>query len=75
MFIKIKVFPGFKKNEIIKKSEGSFDVKVREKPKQGKANQAVIKILASYLKLPKEKIKLIKGFKEKNKIFEIKTIK
>lgn len=75
MFIKIKVFPGSKKNEIIKKSEDSFDVKVREKPKQGKANQAVIKILASYLKLPKEKIKLIKGFKEKNKIFEIKTIK
>lgn len=75
MFIKIKVFSGSKKNEIIKKSEDSFDVKVREKPKQGKANRAAIEILASYLKLPKEKIKLIKGFKEKNKIFEIKTIK
>lgn len=72
MFIKIKVFPGSKKNEIIKKSEDDFEMKVKEKPKQGKANRAVIEILASYLKLPKKRIRLIKGFKEKNKIFEIK---
>lgn len=69
--IKVKVFPNSKKAEIIKKSEDSFEVKVKEKPERGLANMAVIKILSVYFKIPESKIRLVKGFKERNKIFEI----
>jgi len=72
MLIKVKVFPNSKKEEIIRKSEDSFEVKVREKPEMGMANRRVIKILVSYFKIPQSKIKLIKGAKQRNKIFEIK---
>ena len=72
MLIKVKVFPSSKREEIIKKSEDSFEVRVKEKPEKGKANREVVKILSWYFKIPRSKIKLIKGFKKRNKIFEIK---
>jgi len=73
MLIKVKVFPGSKKQEIIKKQENSFDVKVKEKPIQGMANKAVIEALAFYFKIPESKIRLVKGHRAKNKIFEIRV--
>jgi len=72
MLIKVKVFPKSKREEIIKKSESSFEIKVKEKPIMGLANKEVIKVLAFYFKIPEPKIRLIKGFKERNKIFEVK---
>ena len=71
MFIRVKVFPGFKKEEVIEKSENSFEIKIREKPERGEANKRLILVLASHFKVPKSKIRLIKGFKQRTKIFEI----
>ena len=71
MLIKVKVFPNSKKEEIIKKAEDSFEMKVKAKPIKGQANREVIKALASFLKIPESRIKMIKGFKQRNKVFEI----
>ena len=71
MLIKVKVFPNSKKEEITEKSENNFDIKVKEKPVKGKANKAAINLLSFYFKTPKNKIRLIKGLKARNKIFEI----
>jgi len=72
MLIKVKVFPNSKRQEIIKKSEDSFEIRVKEKPEKGRANREVLKVLGSYFKIPESKIRLIRGFKKRNKIFEIK---
>jgi uncharacterized protein YggU (UPF0235/DUF167 family) len=45
---------------------------MKEKAEEGKANKAVIKVLANYFKIDESMIRLIRGFKERNKIFEIK---
>jgi len=71
MLIKVKVFPKAKKQEIIKKSENSFEIKVKEKPLQGRANKAVVNLLSLYFKIPISKIRLIKGGRTKSKIFKI----
>ena len=71
MLIKIKAFPGSNEEKIIKKSEDSFDVKVKEKPIMGQANRAIISVLADYFKISENKVRLIKGFRERNKIFDI----
>ena len=71
MLIKVKVFPNSKEEEIIKKSEDSFEVKVIEKPVKGLANRAVINVLSLYFKVPVSRIRLVKGFRERNKIFMI----
>ena len=69
--IKVKVWPNSKEEAIIKKSEDSFEVKVKEKPIRGLANKAIINLLSLYFKIPVSKIRLVKGFRESNKIFEI----
>jgi len=71
MLIKVKVFPDAGEEEIIKKSEDSFEVKVKAKPIMGMANRAVIAVLADYFKISPDKVRLIKGFRERNKIFSI----
>ncbi|OHA71287.1 MAG: hypothetical protein A3F15_01550 [Candidatus Wildermuthbacteria bacterium RIFCSPHIGHO2_12_FULL_40_12] len=73
MLVKVRVFPKSKTNEIIKKSEDSFDMKIRTKPEKGLANKAVISVLASYFKVPAAKIRMVKGAKQRNKIFEVAT--
>ncbi len=72
MLIKVKVFVNSKRGEIIKKSEDSFEIKVRAKPVQGGANKETIKILSGYFKIPQSEVRLIKGFKQRNKIFKLK---
>ena len=74
MLIKVKVFPNSKRGEVIEKSQDSFEIKVKAKPERGLANKAVIQDLSSYFKMPTSKIRLIKGFKQRNKIFEITKI-
>ncbi len=71
MLIRVKVFPNSKKEEIIKEREDSFEIKVKEKPVMGRANREAIKILASYFNIPESKIRLVRGVKRRNKIFEI----
>ena len=74
MLIKVKVFPASKKEEIVEKSENSFEIKVKERPIMGQANKGVIKVLSSYFKIPESEIRLIKGFREQNKIFKISKL-
>jgi len=71
MFLKVKVSPEAKREEIVKKAEDEFEIKVREKAKEGRANQRVKEVLASYLKVPEEKLILIRGVKQRNKIFKL----
>jgi len=71
MFLKVKVFPGSRIDEIIKKADDKFEIKVREKAKEGKANKKAKEILARYLNIPEEKLLLLRGAKQRNKIFEL----
>lgn len=71
MLIKVKVFPEAKVDEIIKKAEDSYVVKVKEKAEGGKANLKVKEILADYFKVAAGKVRLLKGGKKPNKIFQI----
>ncbi|MEM7816863.1 MAG: DUF167 domain-containing protein [Candidatus Aenigmatarchaeota archaeon] len=73
MLIKVKVFPNSKKEEIIQNSNDSFFIKVKEKAEKNLANKRVVEILANHFKVPAFKIKLTKGSKQPNKIFEIKN--
>ncbi len=72
MFIKVKVFPDSKKEEIIKKSKDSFEIRVKQKPLRGEANKRAMEALTHFLKITESDIRLIKGHKQRNKIFEIK---
>jgi uncharacterized protein (TIGR00251 family) len=72
MLIKVKVFPGTNKNQVAKISENSFELKTKEKPLEGRANKSATELLAEYFNVPKRNVRLVRGFKSKNKIFKVK---
>ncbi len=59
--LNIKVKPGSFKDEINFDSDGTLVVKLREKPIDGAANEALIKFLSKEFKLSKSSITLEKG--------------
>ena len=69
--IKVKVFPGSKMGEVIKKAENTFEERVKAKPVRGEATKETVIALAIYFNVPASTVRLIKGFKQRNKIFEI----
>lgn len=71
ILIKVKVFPEADENLVIKKSDDSYVVKVKEKREKGLANQRVKSLLALYFMIQPNKVRLVKGGKKQNKIFEI----
>lgn len=71
MLIRVKVLAEAKKDEVVEKGEGKFEVKVKVRAVRGEANRAVINLLADYFQVSPARVKLIKGFKERNKIFEV----
>ena len=71
MKIFVKVKPRTKNESLIKINENNFLVSVKAIPEKGKANEAVINLLAQYFKISKNNIKIISGLSSKNKIIEI----
>jgi uncharacterized protein (TIGR00251 family) len=64
--IRVKVHPGSKEERVEKRGD-LWEVWVRERPKKGRANEAVAKILRRFFR----KVKLVKGEKSRIKLFEV----
>ena len=71
MKIQVKVRPSSKTEEVSREGD-SFVVKVKEPPREGRANRAVIKLLAAHFGVPQGQVKILSGFKSRNKVIEIK---
>jgi len=69
--IQVFVKPKSKINKIIPEPDGCFTVMVNAPPVEGKANQAVIAVLADFFAVPKTSIRLIAGVKSRRKVFQI----
>ncbi|MGQ9545890.1 MAG: DUF167 domain-containing protein [Dehalococcoidia bacterium] len=70
MKIQVKVRPSSRTEELRRESD-SFIVKVKEAPREGKANQAVIKLLAEHFGVPQSQVRILSGFRSKNKVIEV----
>ena len=70
MRIQVKVKPNSTTEELSREGD-SFMVKVKEPPQEGKANQAVIKLLAHHFGVPQSQIKILSGFRSRNKVIEV----
>lgn len=60
-----------KENKVVKVDETTYKVYVKEAPEQGKANMAIIKLLAEHFKVSKERVQLLIGQTSKQKIYSI----
>jgi len=57
--------------EFVKDDSGSIKVYVSKPPADGLANEAVIKLLSDYLKVPKSRLSIVSGLKSRNKVVQI----
>ena len=73
MKLHIKVKPGSKKDEVTKEADGSFKIKIKEQPIDGKANTYLISFLSKLLALPKLKIAVLEGETNTYKTLEIEA--
>jgi uncharacterized protein (TIGR00251 family) len=70
MIINVRVTPKAKQN-LIKPDGDILRVYITAAPTDGKANQAVIKLLAAHFNVAKSNIKIIRGDTSKDKVIEI----
>ena len=71
MIIKLKVKPG-KQEEKIEFNGNEYTIYLKERAKKGKANMALIKLLAKHFNTSSANVKILRGLTSKHKIIEIK---
>lgn len=70
MKINVKTIPNAKKESVELKG-GVYVVRVNVVPEKGKANDAVIKLLAKHFNVAKSQIKIVRGLTGRNKVVEV----
>ncbi|MCC9608198.1 DUF167 domain-containing protein [Blastopirellula sp. JC732] len=61
VILPVRALPGAKKNELRGEQEGALKVSVTAAPEDGKANKAIVELLAKKLKLRKSQLEIISG--------------
>lgn len=72
MNYKIRVKPGSSREGVEAAESGELIVRVRAKPVDGQANEAVIRVLAEYWDVAKSKVVIRSGHSSKHKLVELK---
>ena len=71
MRLAVKVVPGAARDEIAGWLGEELKIRIRAQPEKGKANKAVMDILARALNIPRQSIRLVSGTTSPHKILEI----
>lgn len=74
VIIPVRAQPGAKKNAVTGVHAGQLKVAVTQAPEKGKANQALIEVLAEALQVPRSRISLISGATSGQKKFRVEGI-
>ncbi len=71
MIYTVKVKPNSKKGPLVEEQNGELTVFLRQKPIEGEANSALIKILADHFDVAKSCVVIKSGRKSRQKLVEI----
>ncbi|MAZ56664.1 hypothetical protein CL653_02645 [bacterium] len=71
MYVKVRVYPGAKKEEVREVGENRLEIKVREPAERNLANTRIKELLAERYKEPIKKVRLISGHQSPSKMFSI----
>lgn len=66
----IRVTPHAKQNKVVE-ADGVLRVYTTIAPEKGRANDAVIDLLSKYLKVPKSRIKILRGLTGRGKVVAV----
>ncbi|MDP3935298.1 MAG: DUF167 domain-containing protein [Candidatus Giovannonibacteria bacterium] len=71
MRISVKAKAGAKKESVLKTGASEFKISVKEPAKEGRANEAIARVLAEYFEVAPSRVRILSGFTSRQKVFEI----
>lgn len=71
MKIFVKAKPNSKEEKLQKISDSHYIILIKEPPVQGRANAAIIRVVADYFKVNHSQVNIVSGRFSKSKIIEI----
>ncbi len=69
--LRLRVSPGAGRAQIVGRQGDAWKVRVTAAPEQGRANEAVLRLLAEALALPRDAVSLVSGHGGRDKIVEL----
>lgn len=72
--LKVKVVPGCSRTKVDGWLGESLKIRVTAKPEKGKANDAVVNLLAATLGIPRQNVSISSGGSSSRKVFKINQL-
>ena len=69
--LRLRVSPGARSAEVVGRHGGAWKVRVAAAPEGGRANEAVVRLLADTLSLPRDAVTLVSGHGARDKIVQL----
>jgi uncharacterized protein (TIGR00251 family) len=69
--VRLRVAPGAARGELVGRHGESWKVRVAAPPEGGRANEAVVRLLAETLGMPRHAVTLVSGHRARDKIVEL----
>ena len=69
--LRLRVLPGADRSEIVGRHGDGWKVRVAAAPEQGRANEAVIRLLAETLEVDPGRLALVRGAASRDKVVEL----
>jgi uncharacterized protein len=72
--LRLRVSPGAAGTELVGRHGSAWKVRVSAAPERGRANQAVVALLASRLRVPRESLSVVSGHTARDKVIELRGL-
>jgi uncharacterized protein (TIGR00251 family) len=69
--VRLHVSPGSRRTELAGRHDDGWKVRVAAPPEGGRANDAVLELLAERLELPRRAISIVSGHRARDKVVEM----
>ena len=73
VLLEIKVFPQSGRQQCLQDKTGTLKCYLKSSPEHGKANEELVKFLATTLSLPQTNFKLVRGATARKKLIKVET--
>jgi uncharacterized protein len=72
--LRIRVSPGARRTELVGRQGEGWKVRVAAPPERGRANDAVLKLLAERLRIAPAELTLVSGARARDKVVELRGL-
>jgi hypothetical protein len=69
--LRVLVKPGASSDEVTRLADGSLQVRVKARAREGEANEAVTRVVARHFRIPRTSVRIVSGHKSRSKLLEL----